>query len=234
MKNIFILILILPLNLFCQEDIQTDNKKIAIGVNYSIDRTFKSPLKSSLEIPSINYSIGLNLNYSLSKKISIETGLLFANLGYKTKELTLDNSFILDPRRGFPVDPNNIPITEQLIVDRYYLNIPIYLNFYLFGTKTQFYISGGFSIYNFLWESNYYKIGLSDGSDDVTSKEHNTYITKSNLAFGGSFGLDYNFMNNFLFRINPFYKRFITPVKNNSQKEYWYSYGINFGVYFKF
>ena len=246
-KLILILLILIHYWSYCQSDSIKTSKRFAIGVNYSIDQTYRTlyitdnpysqgikDSRDSREEASVNYTVGLNFNYFLIKRLSIEIGVLYAKIGYQTKETALIFSDLQDPRRGFTVDINNLPVSEKRIVNQNYLNIPVELKVFLMGNKVKFFLLGGISTNVFLDRVATYEWKLNDGSvDSVKETLRGGNFSKINMALVTGAGIDYSFKEKYKLRINPVYRRSISPIADWTNKEFPYSYGINLGVYFK-
>jgi len=231
----------------CQSESSEKETKFSIGVNYSIDQTYRvlkdnpaanpyiKDIRDLREVSTINYTAGVSFNLRLTKRLSAETGLLYSKTGYKTKETSLTFGNVADLRRGFVYDENNPSLSNQFVVVRNYLQVPINLRFYLTNNKLRFFMLGGLSTNVHLSEKITYDIVLADGTKINESSNKTGTVTPnmySTYAFG--FGIDYSYKNKYMLRLNPIYRRSITKTTEWTHEEYLVSYGINLGVFYKF
>lgn len=245
---IFIILGLIPFFGKGQENDSTETlKRFAIGVNYSVDRTYRAlknttdlavfegikSSRDSRELPSLNYSFGLNLNYTLTKNFNLEVGIHYARLGYHTKGSDLLFSDLNDPRRGFNVDVENLPVTEKLIINHNYLMIPLGLRLYVLGSNVRLFLNTGISLNIFMSLNAIYEWELTDGSTEkvVESGGNNNKINLS-FIFGG--GIDYTVNEKWSVLLNPNYKRSISSIVDEKVNEYLLSMGVNMGVFYKF
>ena len=94
MKLILTFLILFPLITFCQNKDTLKTKRIAIGVVFSPDYSYRTlkpysssnliaELRDSLEIPKFGFTTGLNLLLQLNKRLTLEAGLQFSNKGEK-------------------------------------------------------------------------------------------------------------------------------------------------------
>lgn len=163
------------------------------------------------------------------KKINIEAGLLFADKGENSKTLYPNNITY----SGQP-DPS-IPKSYSNKYHELYLDIPIKIGYNINRTKISYFLSTGLSP-NFYLSTKRIYISSWDNKADVVSKTTgrmgNSLI---NLAFVASGGIKYNVSKQFVLRIEPTYRQAFTPtVFKTKSKEYYYSFGLNVGLYYTF
>jgi len=233
---------------YCQSDSLEVFKKFSIGINYSIDQTFRvlkiSDAVNSLAVkdsrdeteePSINYTVGLSFNYYLNKKINIEITTLYAQTGYQRKESTLTFGNLQDPRRGFSVDFSNPPLTERLIVKQNYLSIPVKIRAFLIGSKLKLFLEGGFSTDIYLRRRLEYQWTLKNGEKkSISENGAGGNMNRINMAIVLGVGVEYALKNRCFLRLNPIYRRSINQISDWVNKEYRYSFGLNVGVFYMF
>jgi hypothetical protein len=94
-------------------------------------------------------------------------------------------------------------------------------------------MSAGISGNIFLIEKTTQTTGFT--SDDVQNNFYNhDGFSNMNMSVLASVGVDCPLINNWIFKIEPVYRRSITPISNTPLKKYLYSLGINFGLFKSF
>lgn len=233
MKHLLILfITILSLNASGQTSEQIT--KISIGFTLSPDysfRTIKSNDDNSTtrqtikdrndrEIAKFGYSTGLNITFHFSNHIGLETGVQYANKGYKTKEMDL----IFE-------QPDPSPPKKATIVYSYqYLGIPIIARFTFGKSKIRF-TSGAGIMTNFLINTKntaHYK--YANGKTEKKSETYAADFKKVNFSPLLSLGVDYKISDKIHVSAEPTFKfgQILTeapPIKENL-----WSAGLVFGV----
>lgn len=194
MKYILLLFTtILSLNASGQSAEQTT--KISIGFTFSPDYSFRT-LKSNddnsttrqvikdrnhIEIAKFGFSTGLNITYHLSNHIGLETGVQYANKGYKAKETDL----ILEHP-----DPNMLK-KASINYSYQYLGIPIIARFTFGKSKIRFTSGAGIAT-NFLIKTKntaHYK--YADGKTEKRTETHSSDFKKVSFSPLVSLGIDY-------------------------------------------
>ena len=214
----------LQTQLYCQSTDSLKLKKHHIGISFSPDYSFRI-LKSdanttfikntldTLEVAKLGYTTGLNYTYSFSKKISIATGFLLSNKGEKTK-------------KTFSSVPAKFNYNNQY----YYIDIPIKANYYLIHKKVKLFVTAGLSTNVFLVQKTSQITGYTN--DDVKNNFYNkTDISAINFVMLAGFGIDCPLYKSWSFKLEPLYRRSVTPTTNTAVKKYLYSVGLNVGFY---
>lgn len=240
MKLLIILTLI-PLTTFCQSKDTINKKKIEIGLIFSPDYCYRSlqpdpstqwsegiaSRRDSFEIPKFGYTTGAGVLFSLTNKITLETGLLFSDKGEKTKyhHLTTGSP---DPLLGEKI---------RFVYHYLYLDVPVKANYFVLMGKVKLFLSAGISANIFLTQKTSSIIEYSDGS---TARNNSTgfindFYSKVNLAAIAGVGINYGLTSRLNLRIEPVYRRSITSItaSPSSIKGYLYSIGINTGIYYR-
>jgi len=236
MKKLLIFLLtFLPLISFCQNYDAPNANKIAIGLTYSPDycyRTIKTDtslqclanLRNNDEIPKYGYTTGLNLALNFNKRFALELGLLFSDKGEKTKKYNLI---------GNQPDPD-LPTKITFISHLLYLDIPIKVNYFILTRRTKLFVLAGVSPSVFLTQKTTSIAEYSDGSTKTNTSSGASGFSKINLTFIAGFGVSYDLTKTITLKIEPTYRRSITPISNALVKEYLYSMGLNTGFFFNF
>lgn len=245
--NLLVTLTILPLSIFCQSSDSSTKRKLYFGLAFSPDycyRTLKSDasgisefivdFRDSTEIPIFGYTTGLTIGLRISKRFSLETGLLYSGKGYKTKEQELSYGDMIDPRYGFVYTNNPNPLQKNTFIYRIiYIDFPLKLNYYIMTRKLKFYYSAGFSPNLFLTEKTTSISEYSDGSKSKKTTSNSNRYSKINLAFITGFGFSYDLTKKLYFQIEPTYRRSLTSIIEAPIKGYLYSFGFNSGLYYK-
>jgi len=178
-------------------------------------------LRNEIENPKFGNTIGFKYSYRILNKFFIEGGALYSSKGYDTKKLDLIYN---DPEPNAPVS----------LYKRYsysFLEIPVCANYQLFDS-CGFFISLGF-IGNFPTRervSTFFQYADGSETHDVSSGRSTT----TNIFLSGIGGIGYFFRlsDKFYLKTEPFFKCSITPSASDNVKDYFYSYGLEVGVYF--
>jgi hypothetical protein len=230
---LFILIFI-PFVAFSQNADSTKTRRISIGLTYSPDYSYRilkpntssewiATLRDSLEIPKYGFTTGLNIAFKINKRISLEAGILYADKGYKTIKLT-----------GTTVVPEpSLPTTISNNYQYIYLDIPLKINYYLLTHRTKLYVTAGLSPNIYIKQKTKSTGEHADGHTSISSFSTNDGNSKINLATMVGFGASYDLTKSLYFKVEPIYRRSITPFESTSLKQHLYSAGANVGVYFK-
>jgi len=98
MKIILTFLILFPLITFCQNKDTLKTKRIAIGIVFSPDYSYRTlkpnsssnwiaEFRNSLEIPKFGFTTGLNFLLQLNKRLTLEAGLQFSNKGEKRMDV---------------------------------------------------------------------------------------------------------------------------------------------------
>jgi len=238
--RLIILLTIIPLTTYSQKADSIRTKKFYFGLTFSPDycyRTLKSDnSKSSMfitdyrdttEIPKIGFTTGLNLIMEISKRIAIETGLLFSDKGEKTKAIS--KKWISNSGQSLTSLPSKVTANFKY----YYLDIPIKVNYYLKTEKLKLYVTAGISPNIFLVERSILIYEYNDGRISRNTTFGNNGFSRVNLAFIAGLGCSYDVTQKIFLKIEPTFRHSITSINNTPIKGYLYSAGLNTGLYFK-
>lgn len=221
--------LFLSTTFFCQHKDST-HSKVKIGIVFSPDRSYRT-LKASgndtwlkesydtMEVARFSFTTGFQLVYALSEKLSVTTGLFLSDKGEKTKE------YISPP-------PNNY------VNHFYYLDIPVKFQYYIERKhlikktgKPRFFLTAGFSGNIFLKTKT---VTTSSTFSEKEKFESNPNLSKINMAIAAGLGVDFPLTNTWDLRMEPIYRRSITSITKAPLKKYFYSFGLNIGLFHKF
>lgn len=209
--------------------------KISVGLTFSPDYCFRSlrasgssqwiaDSRDEQEKAKFGFTAGGSILYTLSNRVSFESGLLFSDKGEKTKKLSYR---FTDPGDG------NAPTFGEHHYHYYYLDVPVKANYYLTPGRIKAFVSAGTSVNVFLTQKRSSTYTFSDGRTEDRSQTSNPGFTRINVAALAGFGVDYTVTENLQVRVEPIYRRSITSVINAPIKGFLYSAGVNFGAYIK-
>lgn len=230
---IFTISLILTGYLSIGQTFDTVSKgKILLGLTFSPDycyRTINSESsnqwiidnRDSTEVPKFGYTTGISLIFKPWNRFTFETGFHFSDKGEKTIILELK-----------PAEPDPALPTNRVRFNHhyYYLDIPVKINYCVLKRKVSLFVSAGFSTNLYLYRKT--KTCFID-SDETNSTTSNEDLSRLNVAilFGG--GIDYNISNKLNCRFEPIYRQSIISIVDAPIKQYQYSIGANFGLFYK-
>lgn len=247
LSAIFILIYIhlFSQDLACPKFKNSINSKWAIGANfsenycsrflYSTDDNGDLVInnRNKIEIPDFGYNTGFVLLYSFNNRIKFESGIQFNAIGDKTKKKIIDSftwpDNIPDPKYA---DMQAIRFNHQY----QYFEIPMKIDF-LFNKakrgKFDFFGSFGFIpmfYYQSISKGYYY---FSDRTEIKSNVFQYDFFNIFSLSVYLSAGMDYNFLNRFVLRIEPNFRSQIISISNAPVWGYYYSGGLNLGLLYK-
>lgn len=204
--------------------------KIYIGFSFSPDYSFRDlkngdgSIGSDLTIKSRNnseqekfgYTTSLRLGFHLSENLSLETGVGYANKGYRTKE---QNIIIINP------DPN-APLKYQSNITYEYLGIPLKakLNF---GKENLSFIAGAGLVTNFLMNAKTSsKLTYSDGKTKRVKESFTKDLNKIDFTPEVSFGIVFKLSNKFNFSAEPTFRYSLMKIKDAPVEEKLWNAGL--------
>ncbi len=220
-----LLLVILPLLAFTQKSDSLKGSKLDFGFTFSPeycnsilkstdDRQFLINILDTLETSKYGYTIGTDISFKLTDKISFASGILFSNWGENVK--TVDATAL----KG---------ITNHY----YYLNLPLKLNYYAWSRreKIKFFMSGGLSANLFLT----HKVSTQYTNSSMKGNAAgNNNLSKLNFSANVGIGFDYIVSDNCYFKFETIYQQNFTPILNSPIKRFLFSIGPNIGFYFHF
>jgi len=229
-KYIFIYLLSLTFNGLAQSKDSLKYNKFNIGFTFSPDYSYRilktdasnqwiKDTYDTLEVSKYGYTTGLNIIFYLNKRLFFSSGLLFADKGERTK--------------NYPIQPVNNYINHF-----YYLDIPIKANYY-FKHKKYFYskpkkikvfLTGGTSVNVYLSSRTTTKVT----NDETEPFAKSLQLSRLNFSFIAGLGMNCPITNKWYFKLESNYRRSITRVANAPVKKYFYSLGLNIGLFCKF
>lgn len=238
MKTVsFIILLICTLTALSQDSTNTTSsstKKLYLGVSFSPDIAYRKTSSNyyfSEEVPKIGYTTGLNVRLTITKKFSLESGLLLSNKGYKNNFSGLTFGDMIDPRRGFiyPTQ-SNTPSEVEYTYNYYYLDIPLKAVFTFGQRKFHFFTAAGITSNILIKATETSKITYQNGNSDKDSQVAPFNYNRFNLSPTASIGISRNTDKRIL-KIEPYFSYGILKIIDAPSTAYLWNYGINIGYF---
>lgn len=222
MKKVTIILFIL--HEFCLGQ-SLKSKKREIGFSFSPNfchMIVNTSGYNSKITPRFGFTTGATLWFKKSKKLSIESGLLFSNFGI----------------RFFDDKPKYSIISEENIYNYYSLNIAVKFKYFVNQGESKFYLSGGAAL-NWLLATRYRTTLIYNGN--VFRDYHTDFdaiiLPLPNLIIG--VGRKFTFSNSLSLKIEPTLR--LTPnvegILSPNPASFainnpFYSAGVDFGIYY--
>lgn len=236
MKLLLAFLAILPLTIFSQEK----ERKLAIGLSISPDYCYRilvpdasskwiADIRDSAEIPKMGYTTGPVINYRLNKRLTLNSGLLFADKGYKT-----DKKFDWTTPNGTngTGDPA-IPMRQIANYHYFYLDVPIILHCNIVATENwDFYTLAGVSADFFLSQKTVSYTEYGDGHKAKNNSTGSGY-RPVNLSFTVGFGYRTDLSDKLMLAIEPVFRHSINSIIDAPIKGYLYSSGLDMRLFYK-
>ncbi len=218
---------------FSQTSDTFSKKKILLGITFSPDYCYRmlhptpeahwiADYRDSIEIPKFGFTTGMLILYEPSNHFLFETGLYYSNKGEKTIIQTLSPEQSGDPAL----------LTNQIrfIYSYNYIDIPMKINYFIIKGRTKIFISAGLSTNLYLYRRT--KV-IFEGSDVTNTSVSWGELTRLNVSVLIGGGADIRISQKLNFRVEPLYKQSIISIVDAPIKQYQYSFGVNFGLYFR-
>jgi hypothetical protein len=210
-------------NLYAQEESNTKTSRLSIGLSYDpsvghrylkTDSQFEwiKAIYDSIEIPTYNFSTGLNLKYDFSKRFGFSSGVFFAHKGSK-------------------ISGNRDLNTAEIYSNYYFLSVPVKFNYNIIAKSNTLYLTGGV-INDFLVNSN--QVHSNNEKTVVTKFKSNESLNTYNIAAIGGLGMDLRITDKSYFKMEAFYQQSLNSLTTTNLKRYLYSFGSKVGVYVRF
>ena len=210
-------------NLNAQEETNIKTSRLSIGLSYDpsighrylkTDSQFEwmKAIYDSIEIPTYNYSSGLNIKLDFSQRFGISSGLLFSHKGLK-------------------IAGNRDLNTAVIYSNYYFLSVPVKFNYNIIAKSNTLYVTGGV-INDFLVNSN--QVHSNNEKTVVTKFKTNESLTTYNIAAIGGLGMDLRITDKSYFKMEAFYQQSLNSITDTNLKRYLYSFGSKVGVDVRF
>jgi hypothetical protein len=238
MKKLTFLILVFITNFVFAVD-EKKASKIQIGIVLTPNLSYRSLFSNNInftsiiegrngyEIPKLGYNIGCNLIYNINTKISLESGLQFANKAYKQKLATYQIGSQYDPLTG---QYNSLSTINYKQTYNYYsLDIPLRVNYEIGEKKLKKIFTAGASVNILLYNSTVTK---QFSPEKKTSRSSSDIINPINFSPEIGFGLDYELSKKTNIRIIPNFSYGIIKIVDAPIAEHLWQFGCQLS-YFK-
>ncbi len=199
-----------------------------------------------------SFSYGLKVNYKLSNKLSLQSGINTLELGYTTENVTtLISSSLLDGSNtnintnvdGLSVaafsttsqssealnQRSSFDVAGSLDQSLRYVEVPLEVKYNILQKKIGVHVIGGFSTY-FLYQN---KVSITSFGKTTTLGEASNI---NSLNFSGNLGvdLDYNISKKLYINVSPMFKYQFNTFSENSGGFKPYYLGVYTGLNFRF
>lgn len=163
MKKLFVLLLFLSINLIGQND-SINKLHVGLELSHSITNMYGNVYFSE-SVRKPGYTLGLNLQYDLSKFLSIRSGLIYELKGNKY------SLYYRDENNNVIVDNNGYTDRYDVVYNYNYITLPLLIKFTTPGTNKIFFNTGPYFSYlinsnskNFINGEEYYYNTTNMGS----------------------------------------------------------------------
>jgi len=207
-------------------------------------------LKNNAIVSDEALSYGIKLDYKITEKFRIQTGINKLELAYNTKNVnavvsssksinhninTKYNGVHLSsaPKEDFSVSASNnlnkSSISGDLNQSFDYLEIPLEMKYNLYDSKVGLNIVGGFS--TFVLTNNQVSMILSD---QITSLGQANNLNTFNFSGNLGFDLDYKISKDWFLNVSPMLKYQFNTFSNDAGNFKPYFFGVYSGINYRF
>ena len=179
--------------------------------------------RNKKEVGQIGYTAGLTVNYTMNKKFSIETGVQYAQKGYRTKK---ENLVWPQPSPAFPT-------TSKFIYDYFFLDIPLQVKYTTGSGNCRFFYTAGLVMNIFLEGEATGIFEYANGSKDKSTGPATNNAKKISLSPLLGAGVDYTFKPRMHFQLAPVFRYGITKMIDAPVSEHVWNAGLNLGFYYR-
>ena len=229
---LFITVFVLTFYATGQNSYSISKNRFSLGFNFSPDYTYRRLFtdqddqgliknRNNLESPRLGFTGGFVVNYKLSKKLALESGIQIADKGEKYETTETDYVF-LDG-----MDDPAVPDKEKTKYHYYYWGIPLKLNYSVLSGKTNIVFSAGVSA-DLFSNSTTYSVYTFPNKEIVNRSPYEiegfNNITLVGLA---GIGMSHDISKKLQLRFQPTFRYSFTPVIDSDLKGYMYSAGLD-------
>lgn len=238
MKRVFILFTTFSSLIVHGQEIKPIKKfnKIFIGYNFSPDYSFRTlknndgssssdiviKNRNEIELAKFGFTTGLNICFSFTNLIGLETGIQYSNKGYKTKNQDLIY---------FPLNPS-LPTKAKTIYTYQYIGIPVKAMFTVGKSRTRFLSSVGFMTNFLLSAKQTTNFEYSDGKTDEKKQSTTSGFKKIDISPMISVSIDYEINDKIHFLAEPTFRYGVIKTKDAPVTEKLWNAGLNIGFYY--
>ena len=214
----------------------SNNSKFKFGISFSpyscyrrlnyqdINRWLNDILNNE-EISKYGFSAGLAVQYRISRKIRIESGIQYSDQGEKTIKIPLT---WITPNQSYPVNSYDV-------IHYQFIGIPLIFDYCIPQNKMTYFFSGGFSGSVFLNKRTTVISEYEDGHKTKTSSNKDIGYATFNLAAVIGLGASYDLSKRLTIQLQPIFIQSLNSIiVDKNAKVYLYSIGVNFGLLYSF
>jgi hypothetical protein len=231
-----VILILLPFSVFGQSE-SSQRRIQSLGIvfapefgyrslNYASSHEWVEVSRDETEVGNYGFTTGVKVRLRSKRTWRLETGLLFANKSFKTRNEELI----------WTSDDPALPQSTKTIYRLKYLSLPINIHYPLMvKNRLTLAANGGLSANVFLSAKTKVIIGYGDGHE--TSHASVKQVGHSRFSLSGLIGatVDYKLSDKFVITAEPHYQRFLTSINaDNNAKEHLYSFGIGLAASYVF
>ena len=189
--------------------------------------------RKEMETFKFAYTTGLTIAYSLTDNISIESGFVYSNKGYKTNIDDLNFGDNIDPRRGIIYSSSTSEdLLKAKFIDNYhYIGIPIVFNYSIGKGKLRFSSNIGCTPEFLVGAGSTLVLYYEDDKTERIKKKSVKDWKEFNISLSIGAGVDYKISPKMWLSAIPTFRYGVLPIKDAPITGYLYSGGIEFGWY---
>ncbi|MDZ7612484.1 MAG: hypothetical protein U5K51_01230 [Flavobacteriaceae bacterium] len=208
-------------------------------------------LKDNKTITEEALSYGMKLNYQLTEKINIQSGVNKVELGYNTKDVNLAITTLKYPNHNLKaVTPgiylssarenavnadlsevqNKSSVDGQLNQSFEYVEVPVEMKYNVFQSKIGLNVVGGIS--TFILTNNEVSFINPDNFSTVLGESNN--INSLNFSGNLGFDIDYKVTKDWFLNVSPMVKYQFNTFSNTSGSFQPFYFGVYSGVNYRF
>ncbi|MFN2424487.1 MAG: outer membrane beta-barrel protein [Cryomorphaceae bacterium] len=181
----------------------------------------------------LGMTAGFHLGYQFTDNIRLESGLLYANKGYRTEKMDANFGDALDPRRGITFSETAELTHARFIESFHYIAVPLKVNFSFGGEKWKWLADIGV-MNEFLVEATNTAVTYN-GSEvtDSNTETSGTDFRPFSLSPVISVGVEYVLSPNMSLRAEPTFRYGVLQTTDIPVTEHLYSAGLQIGYIYR-
>ncbi|OFY65396.1 MAG: hypothetical protein A3H98_11255 [Bacteroidetes bacterium RIFCSPLOWO2_02_FULL_36_8] len=236
-RILFSIILFLSFSAYGQESTQAKYKRFYFGIKFSPDYSYRTVTKNdnslsvdkwtriktyvdSIYKPKLGYTTGINFDFKINSRVSIEAGIQYSNKGYQT--ISILTSSVENPEGGL----------AKNIINYHYLDFPIEVDYSFLKNKFQLIVSVG-TVLNLFRKFTVKTIPETPTATFMTKTFTNNYsFKKFNISPTIGFGFRYKINYRMNIKVEPTLRYGIPNIDNKSfMATYLWNVGLNIGYF---
>jgi hypothetical protein len=207
-------------------------------------------LKDNKTITEEALSYGMKLNYQLTEKINIQSGVNKVELGYNTKDVNLAITSLKYPNHNLKAASpgiylsstsdndanrdgsvqNKSSVDGQLNQSFEYVEVPVEMKYNVFQSKIGLNVVGGIS--TFILTNNEVSFINPDNFSTILGESNN--INSLNFSGNLGFDIDYKVTKDWFLNVSPMVKYQFNTFSNTSTSFQPFYFGVYSGVNYRF